>query len=55
MGVFFQKLLQPVTLNLVDAISMKLGMKHWVIKSIIVYSNDGTQLTLTYITARSKL
>ena len=35
-------------------ISMKLGKKHRGIKSIIIYSNDDPQLTLTYFTARSK-
>ena len=34
-------------------ISMKLGMKHRRIKSIIVYSNGDPTLTLTYFTARS--
>ena len=33
-------------------ISMKLGMKHWGIKSIIVNSNGDPELTLTYFTAR---
>ena len=28
---------------------MKLGMMHWGIKSIIVYSNDDPELTLTYL------
>ena len=34
-------------------ISIKLGMKHQVIKSIIIYSNGDPELTLTYSTARS--
>ena len=35
-------------------ISMKLSMKHPGIKSIIVYSKDDPELTLTYFMARSK-
>ena len=36
-------------------ISRKLGMKHWVLLSIIVCSNDDPGVTLTYFTARSIL
>ena len=35
------------------SISLKLGMKHQGIKSIIFFSNGDTVLTLTYFTARS--
>ena len=34
-------------------ISMKFGMKHQGIGSIIAYSNDDPELTLTYFMARS--
>ena len=36
-------------------ISTKLGMEHWGLQPIIVCSNDGPQMTLTYFTARSNL
>ena len=36
-------------------ISTKLGMWHWGLMPIIVYSNDDPGVTLTYITARSIL
>ena len=36
-------------------ISKKLGMKHWGLLPIIVYSNDDSWVTLTYFKARSNL
>ena len=36
-------------------ISTKLRMKHWGLQPIIVCSNDGPRVSLTYLTARSNL
>ena len=36
-------------------ISMKLGVNHWRIKSIILCSNDDRQLTLSYFTASKNI
>ena len=36
-------------------ISKKLGMKHWGLQPIMVYSNNYPGVTLTYFTARSNL
>ena len=35
--------------------TLKLGMQHWVLEYYQVYSNDDSELTLTYFTARSNL
>ena len=35
--------------------TLKLGMRHWVLEYYEVYSNYGPGLTLTYFTARSSL
>ena len=45
--IFFYKTKRPRTL--------KLSMRHWVLKYYQVYSNDDPGLTLTYFTARSDL
>ena len=37
------------------SISTKLGMKHWGLLSILVYSNNDPGVTLTYLTTRSSL
>ena len=38
-----------------EPITTKLGMKHWGLQLIIVYSNDDPWLTMTYFTTRSNL
>ena len=35
--------------------TLKLGMQYWVLKYYQVCSNDDSELTLTYFTARSNL
>ena len=35
--------------------TLKLGMQHWVLEYYQVCSNDDSELTLTYFTARSRL
>ena len=45
--IFFSRTKGPVTLWL--------GMKHWGLRPIIVYSSDDPRLTMTYFTARSNL
>ena len=53
MPIFGRKPLRTFFSGTSRQISMKLGMQHLGLLSIIVYTNDDTGVTLTYFTARS--
>ena len=52
MRIYGKKLFKSFFSGTRGPISMELVMKHWGIKTIIVYSNGDPELTLTYFTAR---
>ena len=55
MPIYSKNLKKDLLLRNQNPMTLKLGMQHWVLKYYQLCSNNDSELTLTYFTARSNL